>query len=198
MKMKDQLDTTQPDYSEESLLKCHTKFNTIIEKILSVTMDAHKVERSIFKHLLELGLLILNLYFSKFNNGNYGETINTIEGEAVRGDKSDRKYFSIFGIITISRYLYHVQGKSLAILDIILNLPKRRYSYFLSELTCNLTVNRAYCEVVNFLKRFVYLKLSVSAAETIVEDISCEYEEYYSPVFKFVPFQHFSFPVHKH
>ena len=73
-------------------------------------------------------------------------------GDAVRGDKSERVYYSIFGKIIINRYLYHVKGKTLAILDIILNLPKRRYSYFLSEMVSTLSMNRAYGNVIEFLK----------------------------------------------
>jgi hypothetical protein len=63
-----------------------------------------------------------------------------------------------------------LNGKSLAVLDILLNLPKMRYSYCLSELVSTLTVNRAYGDVVSFLNRYFFIKLSVSAAETIVDD----------------------------
>jgi len=39
----------------------------------------------------------------------------------------------------------------------------------------NLTVNKPYGNVVNFIKKFFFIKLSVSAAETIVEGSSEEY-----------------------
>jgi hypothetical protein len=174
--------TVQASKVEEAVFNCQKKFNGILDEVLSSTNDAHEVEMSIFKSLLELGLLLLTLYFTKFNHGNFGKTVETVDGEAIRGDKSERTYFSLFGKICISRHLYHINGKSLAVLDILLNLPKRRYSYFLSELVSTLTVNRAYGDVVSFLKRYFFIKLSVSAAETIVDDSSNEYEEYYSSI----------------
>ena len=123
--------TVQASKVEEAVFNCQKKFNGILDEVLSSTNDVHEVEMSIFKSLLKLGLLLLTLYFTKFNNGNYGKTVETVDGEAIRGDKSERTYFSIFGKICINRHLYYINGKSLAILDILLNLPKRRYSYFL-------------------------------------------------------------------
>ncbi|KPA17958.1 hypothetical protein MHK_001829, partial [Candidatus Magnetomorum sp. HK-1] len=180
MKINNQAEINQPAVIEAAIIKCKTKFNSIVDELLSITKDANEVEEFIFKHLLELGLMFLNLYFLKFNNGNYGKTIKTVEGDAIRGDKSERKYFSIFGKITINRHLYHVKGKTIAVLDMILNLPKRQYSYLLSELASTLAVNKAYGNVVYFLKKFFSINLSVSAAETIVDGSSNEYEEYYS------------------
>lgn len=55
-----------------------------------------------------------------------------------------------------------------------------RYSYCLSELVSTHTVNRAYGDVVSFLNRYFFIKLSVSAAETIVDDSLNEYEDYYT------------------
>ena len=180
MKMINEAETFQANEFEGIILRCKTKFNDILDELLSITKDANEIEKLIFKQMMELGLMLLTLYFSKFNKGNYGKTVKTAEGEAIRGDTSDRNYFSIFGKIVVTRYLYYVKGKTLAILDIMLNLPKRQYSYFLSELISTLSVNKAYGNVVKFLGNFFSIKLSVSAAETIVKESSQEYEKYYS------------------
>jgi len=37
--------------------------------------DAHKMEASIFKQLMKLGFMLMQLYFSIKNEGNYGKTI---------------------------------------------------------------------------------------------------------------------------
>ena len=42
-----------------------------------------------------------------------------------------------------------------------------------------LSVNRSYGNVIEFLKRYFFIKLSVSAAEKKVDGSSKEYEEYY-------------------
>jgi len=182
MKNINQTEIEQLNEVEGMIIKCKTKFNDILDELLAMTKEANDAEKFIFKQIMELGLMLLSLYFSKFNKGNYGKTVKTAEGEAVRGATSDRKYFSIFGKIVITRYLYNVkeEGKTLAILDIVLNLPKRRYSYFLSELVATLSVNKAYGNAVNFLEKFFSIKLSVSAAETIAKESSQEYEDFYS------------------
>ena len=88
--------TVQASKVEEAVFNCQKKFNGILDEVLSSTNDAHEVEMSIFKSLLKLGLLLLTLYFTKFNHGNFGKTIETVDGEAIRGDKSERTYFSFF------------------------------------------------------------------------------------------------------
>jgi hypothetical protein len=120
---------------KESIEQCEGKFRHILSEIMEGgSKEAHKVEALIFKRLMELGFLLLNLFFIKQNQGNYGETIKTEKGIAKRSRVSERGYFSIFGKLRVERYLYHRGTESFAPLDILLNLPKRCYSYFLSEM----------------------------------------------------------------
>ncbi len=77
-------------------------------------MEAHKAESVIFKRLLELGLLLLKLYFANHNQGDYGKTVETAQGQAKRGKTGEKTYFSIFGKIKVTRYLYHTDNKTFA------------------------------------------------------------------------------------
>ena len=125
----------RPSDVEKCICGCEEKFNQILSEILNGNnQEAHKVEASIFKQLLELGLLFLKLFFANQNQGNYGNTIKTSKGIAKRGRVGEKSYFSIFGKLKVSRYLYHIGDQSFALLDIMLNLPIRCYSYFLSEM----------------------------------------------------------------
>jgi hypothetical protein len=118
---------------EESIDMCENKFRQILSEVLEGDKkEAHKVEASVFRRLMELGLLLMGLFFFNQNQGNYGETIKTDRGIATRGRVSERAYFSIFGKLGIKRYIYHIGTESFAQLDILLNLPRRCYSYFLS------------------------------------------------------------------
>ena len=165
---------------KESIEMCEAKFRQILSEILEGgSKEAHKVEAHIFKRLMELGLLLLNLFFIKQNKGNYGERINTSKGIAKRGRVSERGYFSIFGKLRIERYMYHIGEESFSQLDILLNLPTRCYSYFLSEMVNLLNIKGAYAEGAIFLERFFNITLSVSAAETISSEGSMSYEHYY-------------------
>lgn len=168
------------DRLEECTDACTSKFNRILSDVISKRdMKAHKMEQSIFKWLLELGLLLLELYFASHNQGNCGKTIKTDQGMAERGRPSQKVYFSIFGKVKVWRYLYHIGDMSFAPLDICLNLPVRCYSYFLREFSNLITINGAFNNTSKLLKKFFGLKLSVSALETISKESSVSYEDYY-------------------
>ena len=137
------------------------------------------MESSIFKRLMKLGLLLLQLFFANHNQGDYGVILKTAKGIARRGRLSERSYFSIFGKIEVKRYRYQIDEDSFAPLDIALNLPKRCYSYFLSEMVNFLDIKGAYLEGAKFLEKFFGLKVSVSALETISCEGSVKYEDYY-------------------
>jgi len=165
---------------EKTIIECKAKFDEIFSYVLDTNArEAHKVEASIFKKLLELGFHLLNLYFMNQNRGDYGKTVETQKGIAIRGRLSMKSYFSIFGKLEILRYLYNCGDESFAILDEIINLPTRCYSYFLSEFTSLLDLRGAYKECCQFLERFFGLNLSVAAAETIAKDSSQEYKTFY-------------------
>ncbi len=161
----------------------HTrKIQSILSEVdNSKDMEAHKAESMIFKRLLEPGLFLLKLYFASRNQGDYGKTIETAQGQAVRGRPNAKTYFSIFGKIKVSRYLYHTDKETFAPLDILLNLPIRCYSYFLSEMFNLLNIKDAYSEGVLFVKKFFGQQISVSASETISGESSSGYEDFYEP-----------------
>ncbi len=165
---------------EKCIGNSEAKFNLIVTEIVnSKNLEAHKAESMIFKRLLELGFFLLKLYFANCNQGDYGKTVETAQGQAERGRTSEKTYFSIFGKIKVTRYLYHIDKKTFAPLDILLNLPIRCYSYFLSEMFNLLNIKDAYSEGVFFVKKFFGLQISVSASETISGESSSCYEEFY-------------------
>ena len=111
---------------EQCLDGCKEKFNKIVFGVLNEgNQDAHEMEASILNQLMKLGFMLMQLYFSAKNEGNYGKTIETARGIAKRGRTSVRSYFSIFGKMKVTRYLYHIGDVSFAPLDIVLNLPVR-------------------------------------------------------------------------
>ena len=174
----------QRQYSSEikqCLDSCNEKFNQILFGVLNEEnhQEAHKMEESIYKQLMLLGFTLMQLFFSIQNKGDYGEKIDTARGIAKRGRTSVTSYFSIFGKIKVVRYLYHISDVSLAPLYIVLNLPSRCYSYFISEFANLLNIKGAYENSSELLKRFFGVKLSISALETISKESSDSYEDYY-------------------
>jgi len=175
--------TASGEYSsdiEKCLDGCKEKFSQILFGVLNEgKQDAHKMEASIFNQLIKLGFILMQLYFASQNKGNYGKTLKTAQGIAKRGRISKKAYFSIFGKMKVTRYLYHIGNVSFVPLDIVLNLPVRCYSYFLSEFANLLNINGAYENASGLLKKFFGAKLSISALETISGESSDRYEDYY-------------------
>ena len=117
-----------PSDVEMCIDACKEQFNQILSGILEgENQEAHKVEKSLFKELMKLGLLLLNLFFANHNQGDYGEILKTSKGIARRGRMSEKSYFSVFGKLKVNRYLYNIGDESFAPLDTALNLPKRLY-----------------------------------------------------------------------
>ena len=165
---------------EKCLDGCRVKLNQILFGVLNGgNQDAHKMEASIFNQLIKLGFILMQLFFAIQNKGNYGKTIETARGTAKRGRTSKKSYFSIFGKMKVTRYLYYIGNVSFAPLDVVLNLPVRCYSYFLSEFANLLNINGAYENASELLKKFFSVKLSISALETISGESSDCYEDYY-------------------
>ena len=159
---------------------CKEKFDEILSHVIGTKdEEAHRMEESVFRKLMELGLLLLQLYFASHNQGNYGKIIETAQGTADRGRTSSRTYFSIFGKLKVSRHIYHTANESFVPLDIVLNLPARCYSYFLCEFVNLLNIRGAYAETSGYLSKFFGLTLSVSALETVSDESSACYDDYY-------------------
>ena len=59
---------------EKCLDGCKEKFNQIVFGVLNGgNQDAHEMEASIFKQLMKLGFMLMQLYFSSKKEGNYGK-----------------------------------------------------------------------------------------------------------------------------
>ena len=68
---------------------CKEKFNQILSGVIyAENQDAHKMEASIFKQLMKLGFILMQLFFASQNKGNYGKTIETAKGIAKKGRTS--------------------------------------------------------------------------------------------------------------
>jgi len=156
------------------------EFSQLVSDIVNNrNQEAHEAESMIFRRLLKAGLLLMKLFFEIRGTGDCGAEIETAEGPARRSGISVRTYFSIFGRIKVSRRLYRTGGKTFAPADISLNLPERRYSYFLSEMLNHLNIKGAYSEGTGFIRKFFDLSVSVSASETVSAESASGYEEYY-------------------
>ena len=74
-----------PSQIEQSLEACRDQFTHLLSEVLnSHHQEAHLVEASMFKQLMQLGWLLLHLFFLHHQQGDYGPTLQTAQGLATR------------------------------------------------------------------------------------------------------------------
>ena len=133
---------------EQKIEEARREFNAILEYVLNraLGVEIHEVERSIYRMLLGLGRMMLELFVLATGTGNKGKTLQGEDGGVYRHARdTTRKYFSIFGEITILRSYYRSEGREgLFPLDADLNLPERKYSYVLQDRIASKAVETSY------------------------------------------------------
>jgi len=122
---------------EETILQAQGELNKVIDFVTreALSLELHCVERELFRILLRLGRILLELFLRSVGTGHVGLTATMENGSVLRYRRgSPRKYLSIFGEVTIVRAYYLKDGaKGVFPLDAQLNLPKRKYSYLLQK-----------------------------------------------------------------
>ena len=75
------------------------------------------VERDLMRHLLALGYTLLGWFVAQQGDGDVGPEVTTPEGDTARRlpEPHDRRYVSIFGALTIPRFVYGTrEGQKIA------------------------------------------------------------------------------------
>jgi len=167
---------------EEKILQAHGEFNRVIDfvKTEALTMELHAVEGELFRMLLRLGRILLELFLLSFGTGNVGQTVTTKSGLVLRYRReSPRRYLSIFGEVTIVRAYYLEDGaKGVFPLEAQLNLPKRKYSYLLQKWMTLWGVKTTYEGAVETLKEFLGLDLAHRPIQRVAHDLTVAVNEF--------------------
>ena len=133
---------------QEKIEQAEQEFNEIVRYILGQAgeQELHVVEESLFRMLLRLGRIFLELFIESLGTGEIGNTpVKESVGSYRYAGLSPKKYLSIFGEITIHRAHYARQGSAgLYPLDARLNLPDRKYSYLLQSWMSGRAVETSY------------------------------------------------------
>ena len=141
-----------------------------------------QVERGLFSRLLAIGFALLEAYVAKFGCGDAGETVEQ-EGRTLRrsADPHRRRYLSIFGELTLQRFVYAIRPKQKiehAPMDEQLGLPQGECSYVLEDWLQKLCVKDSFDEGVQTLHDWLGVKLNVRGAESINRRMAQHAESY--------------------
>lgn len=160
-----------------------------LKESLDQSRPLHEVEEGLQGQLQQLGLQLLGCFVAQAGSGDRGETIPH-EGRVLRRsrDLHPKQYRSIFGVLTIMRYVYSIregQAAEVRPLDEKLGLPASEFSYLLESLSQLLATEATFQEVVRILERVLHVKTTVRAVETATRKVgryAASYHQHKTPV----------------
>jgi len=89
------------------------------------------------------------------------------------------RYYSIFGLLDVSRAYFWRDGEGVAPLDAELNLPDRRYSYLLQEWAKLIGVDESFETVTDRLGKFLGIQLWSQGIQNIALDAGPDVDAFY-------------------
>jgi len=164
----------------ESLGKAEALFQKMILFVSSASASGElridEVERSLFDMGLALGHELLGAFVTAAGDGDHGETVEH-EGQTLHRsqDPKPRPYRSIFGVLSIERYVYAPGLKkkvAWAPVDARLGLPAGEQSYVLEDWMQRVCVKESFEEGVGSLRNLLGVKTSVRAAEIMTRTMA--------------------------
>ena len=142
----------------------------------SQTQTAGAVERALFRQLLQLGAVLLRLFFA--SRAAVRPAPPSSEAGTVTWryhDRRERTYFSIFGKVPVERHAFVASEQPVCCpLDAELSLPERCYSDLLQEWLAYGATETAYRETATTLERVLGFRLSTQALETAVAEAAAD------------------------
>jgi hypothetical protein len=144
-----------------------------VQQVAGQETGLHEVERSVFRALLGLGRTLLVHFLEQKGQGDYGPSVSSGEGQRLwRGPITVRPYRSIFGEVTIARYVYGSAAEQRAPLDGALNLPEWKYSYLLQEWGLAFSCKEAFAEAGQTLEQILGQGLAVGTLERLSHQVA--------------------------
>lgn len=141
-----------------------------------------EVERELFSQLLALGYDLLEAFAAAAGDGDHGETVER-QGQTLRRSeqKMTKPYRSIFGVLSIERYVYAPGAKKRvewAPVDAQLGLPAGEQSYVLEDWMQRICVKESFAEAVGSLRDLLGVKTSARAAEVMARNLAAYGESF--------------------
>lgn len=167
---------------DKKIEEARQEFNGIIDYILksALGVEIHTVEDGIYRRLLRLGRILLELFVLATGTGKIGDSLSGEDGTVYRYLRDiGCKYLSIFGEIIIVRAYYWKQGRQgFFPLDASLNLPERKYSYVLQDWMACKAVETSYERAAAWVNRQLHLEVAHRPIERIMRDCTGCAEEF--------------------
>lgn len=157
---------------ERMILKGQAQLDEMVAFVRKAAKDGRpidQVERGLWSSLLALGHTLLTAYVEGVGPGNVGDTL-AYEGRELRRLElpHDRRYVSVFGELSISRYVYgtrETQKHEVVPADALLGLPDSEFSYVLQDWDQSFCVEDSYEESRGKVEKILGIGQSVRSLE---------------------------------
>ena len=164
---------------EQWILKGQGQWEEMVGFVAQASHDGRpidQVERRLWQTLLKLGHTLLSSYAAQVGPGDVGETLS-YQGRTLRRLETmhQRRYVSVFGELTISRYAYgtrETQKHEVVPTDALLGLPDSEFSYLLQEWDQAFCVQGSYEQSRQTVQRVLGLGQSVRGLEQMSVDMA--------------------------
>ena len=157
---------------EQAILKGQVHLEEMARFVRQAAQDGRpidQVERRLWQALLSLGHTLLESYVAAVGPGEVGETL-AYEGRSLRRLEvpHERRYVSVFGELTIRRYVYgtrETQKHEVVPTDALLGLPEGDFSHLLQEWDQTFCVQGSYEQSRQTVARVLGIGQSVRSLE---------------------------------
>lgn len=157
---------------ERMILKGQAQLEEMAAFIRKAVQDGQPidvVERGLWSSLLRLGHTLLAAYVEGVGPGDVGDVL-VYEGRQLRRLElpHDRRYVSVFGELSLSRYVYgtrETQRHEVVPTDALLGLPDSEFSYVLQEWDQSFCVEDSYEESRRKVEKILGIGQSVRSLE---------------------------------
>jgi len=157
---------------ERMILKGQAELDAMIALVGRAAREGRPIdemERGLWQGLLRLGHTLLRGYVEQVGPGDMGKTLAYDGRELKRlASVQDRRYVSVFGEMTISRYVYgtrETQKQEVVPTDARLGLPEGDFSYLLQEWDQSFCVQGSYEQSRRTVARVLGIGQSVRSLE---------------------------------
>jgi hypothetical protein len=160
-----------PEFQSAALVESLQPIVDFMNECLRERKRLDEVERGLHEQLREVGLELVKCFVNAVGDGDCGPTTEHQGRRLKRSPEPHiKRYHSIFGRLTIKRYVYSLRKKQAfeyVPTDERLHLPKEEQSYVLEDWSQRLTTNQPYQEAKDILGELLGIEISVRALETI-------------------------------
>lgn len=170
---------------EENLSAIRNKLEEILNNLDASSkskIPLHQMERSIFNHLLSLGLLLLRHYIGLCQDVVESRVLTTFSPKHPFKSKgvSVRSYFSVFGELSLIRSKYYCQGLGVYYpLDAYLGLPDTKYSYLIRDWLAYGATEMDFRQSCDYLNHILGYNFSGMQSSRCTKALSLEVASFY-------------------